>query len=77
MDGSHKYVKLVRVFDSGAAGGTKPLHCMLTFFNEFEEVRYEWLIRAAIQVQYEVYLSGPFVCFFCINTEENRLLSKT
>ena len=38
-DGSHKYVKLVRVFDSGAAGGTKPVHCMVTFFNEFEQVR--------------------------------------
>jgi len=39
VDGSHKYVKLVRVFDSGAAGGTKPVHCMVTFFNEFEQVR--------------------------------------
>ena len=38
VDGSHKYVKLVRVFDSRASGGTKPVHCMLTFFNEFEQV---------------------------------------
>ena len=62
VDGSHKYVKLVRVFDSGAAGGTKPVHCMVTFFNEFEQVRCELLIRAEIQFQYKVYLSGPF-CF--------------
>ena len=72
VDGSHKYVKLVRVFDSGAAGGTKPVHCMVTFFNEFEQVCCEWLIRAEIQFQYEVYLSGPF--FFRINVE-NGLLS--
>lgn len=39
VDGSHKYVKLVRVFESGGAGRTKPAHCIITFFNEFEQVR--------------------------------------
>ena len=71
VDGSHKYVKLVRVFDSGAAGGTKPVHCMVTFFNVFEQVRCEWLIRAEIQFQYEVYLSGPF--FFLHQRRERTL----
>ena len=40
-DGSHSssFVNLVvRAFDSGASGGTKPVHCMITFFNEFEQV---------------------------------------
>lgn len=39
VDGSHKYVKLVRVFESDGTGGTKPVHCMMTSFNEFEQVR--------------------------------------
>lgn len=38
VDGSHKLVKFVRVFDSQAAGGTRPVHCIITFFNEFEQV---------------------------------------
>eukprot|EP00904_Undaria_pinnatifida_P000542 jgi/Undpi1/10489/HiC_scaffold_29.g12939.m1 len=47
VDGSHKYVKLVRVFDSGAAGGTKPVHCMVTFFNVFEQVVFQKASRSA------------------------------
>ena len=38
VNASYKYVKLVRMFDSGASGGTKSVHCMITFFNEFEQV---------------------------------------
>ena len=71
VDGSHKYVKRGRVFDSGAAGGTKPVHCMVTFFNEFEQVRCEWLKRAEIQFQYKIYLSGPF--FFSYQCRERTL----
>eukprot|EP00903_Cladosiphon_okamuranus_P019959 g18342.t1 len=47
VDGSHKYVKLVRVFDSGGAGGTKPVYCVMTFFNEFEQVVFQKALQSA------------------------------
>ncbi|CAN0044641.1 unnamed protein product, partial [Hapterophycus canaliculatus] len=38
VDESRKLVKFVRVFDAGAAGTAKPVHCVITFFNDFEQV---------------------------------------
>ena len=39
VEGSHRYAKVIRLFGFGAYGGKKPVHCMLTFFNEPEQAR--------------------------------------
>lgn len=39
MDGSHKFVKLVRVHD-GKGTDARPIYCVMTVFNEFEQVRH-------------------------------------
>lgn len=39
VDASHKFVKLVRVRPLREGADTKPMDCVVTVFNEFEQVR--------------------------------------